>query len=897
MLPRVEDLFHELADLSDEDRRRYFADHAIDARIRNEVEELLAFDSDLGTSIEGDIGELAQQALLGMQAEGLCCGPYRLGELLGRGGVGAVYKAERVDGEVRQQVAVKLLRPGADDAPVRQRFLAERQILANLSHPHIARLLDAGHRPDGQPYLVMEYVEGTTIDAYTRGLPVRQKVALFLKVCDAVSYLHRNLVVHRDLKPANVLVTAGGEPKLLDFGIAKILELTNDSTATSMRMLTPEYASPEQVAGGPITTATDVYSLGAVLYKLLTGVCPHQFDGDSAAAVALAIVSGTIAPPSKLAPDVKGDLELVVMKALRKEPEDRYASVETLADDLRACLEWRPVRARSGNVWYRTRRWVRRYWLPVAAAALVIASLSAGLYVANRQRRAAERRFAQLRQLSNRVIDVDRSIRTLPGSIDARRRLVSASLEYLEGLSQDARGDLDLAEEISDGYWRMARIQGVNTELNLGDSQKAEECLKKANDLVETVLNARPDDRGALFRTAVISHDRMVLADTEERRADSLEHARRSIEQSEAFLRHDDPQHPVRLDGFLRSGAPRDAEQYAIATFFSNIALTYVHLHLYPDGIRYALRAVELADAVPFGQDIASGALSIVANAQRYEGDLSAALRTIRQAKSLSEQATYPDETARLFNQFGPMFREGLILGEKDAINLDRPAEAIHVLQQALDMAEETARKDASDSASRARVGMTARALGDILRDRDPRRALAVYELGIRRLEETPNSLKARRDRAQLLAKSAYALRRLHRSAEARPRIEAALAILKDTHDYPMDRVRPGSHSHTVIGALADEEAEDGNPRRALEIYEELLGKLMSAQLNPQESLPDAVVLSQMYAAIAELSRRTGAIDRASATNSLREELWGRWDAKLPDNPFIHRQIAVLGKF
>ena len=188
-------------------------------------------------------------ALARLEPKDLPCGPYRLGDLLGRGGMGTVYLAERVDGEVAQRVAVKLLRPGADDPELRQRFLAERQILATLSHPNIARLLDAGHREDGQPYLVMEYVEGKAIDVYTAGLGIRQKITLFLKVCAAVGYLHRNLVVHRDLKPANILVTDEGEPKLLDFGIAKMLDLTTDSTVTGMRMLTPDYASPEQVAG------------------------------------------------------------------------------------------------------------------------------------------------------------------------------------------------------------------------------------------------------------------------------------------------------------------------------------------------------------------------------------------------------------------------------------------------------------------------------------------------------------------------------------------------------------------------------------------------------------------------------------------------------------------------
>jgi serine/threonine-protein kinase len=240
--------------------------------------------------------------------------------------MGAVYSGLRVDGEGEQHVAVKLLRPGRDSPALRQRFLAERQILATLAHPNIARLLDAGHGEDGQPYLVMEYVEGQALDRYASGLSVRQKIALFLKVCDAVGYLHRNLIVHRDLKPANILVTTEGEPKLLDFGLAKLLDLDADSTATSMLIITPDYASPEQVAGGPVSTAMDVYSMGAVLYQLLTGASPHQFSSGTPEAIALAISTGRIAPPSRLVPHLKGDLEAILMKTLRREPEERYGT-------------------------------------------------------------------------------------------------------------------------------------------------------------------------------------------------------------------------------------------------------------------------------------------------------------------------------------------------------------------------------------------------------------------------------------------------------------------------------------------------------------------------------------------------------------------------------------------
>jgi serine/threonine protein kinase len=893
MRPRLEELFHAIADLPPEARERYFTDHQIDGNTRREVEELLALDASFDASLEKDIGQVAQGALSRLDPVGLRCGPYRLDVLLGNGGMGTVYSAERVDGEVAQRVAVKLLQPGATGPSLRLRFLAERQILATLSHPNIARLLDAGHREDGQPYLVMEYVEGRAIDVYATGISLRRKLDLFLKVCAAVSYLHRNLVVHRDLKPANILVTPDGEPKLLDFGIAKLLDLATDSGATGTAMLTPDYASPEQVNSGPVTTATDIYSLGAVLYKLLTGVSPHRFEANSPGAIALSISSGRITPPSKLVRGLKGDLELVVMKALRTEPQERYPSVDALADDLRAYLQRRPVQARSGDVWYRARRFLRRHWVSATAAALVVGSLSSGLYVANRQRTIAERRFQDLRQLSSRLIDLDRVIRTLPGSIEARQTLVAASLEYLEGLSRESRDDIELTQEISDGYWRMGRIQGVNAEYNLGDSAKAEQSLTKADALIDRVLAARRNDRNALFRAAVIAHDRMIVADTEARREDALNHAHRAAARLEAFLRRDDPKDPVRLEGLLRPGNARESERIGAATLYTNIALTFVNNHLNEEGARCARRGVELIEAIPSARDMTSGCLSVLAYALRFQGDLEGSLTTIRRARELSEHADYPSATARLFTRYAVMMREGRILGEKDSVSFERPAEAAEVLQRALNITEDAARKDANDAASRARVGTAARELGAILSDDNPGRALAVYDLGIRRLGETRTSLNARRNRAELMAMSSYPLRGLHRGSEAAARIATAIGILRETKDYPAERVRLGSPTAAVERALADQEAETGNPARALEVYEELLRLVLAGRPEPETSLPDAVALSRIYTAIAALGRRTGRSGRASEIEARRLELWQHWESRLPNSGFVRSRLEA----
>ena len=881
----VDRLLNQASEVSPSCLSDFLAEACPDTGIRAEVESRLRYARDAESYFVDAIRSVAQSLRSSHElAPGEIIGCYRIVSAIGRGGMGSVYLAERADGEIQQRVAVKLLRADGHRVKWQNRFRKERQLLASLHHPAIVHVIDAGHIIDGRPFLVMEYVDGVPIDTYAAGLPVRDRLKLFLRVCQGVSHAHRRLIIHRDLKPSNILVDGSGQPKLLDFGIARLLDETSDDSQTVERWLTPDYASPEQMLGNAHTTATDVYSLGAVLYKLLTGTSPRA--GIPAGAKEMS-------PPSRVNASVPRDVDFIVAKALRSEPEDRYVSVDEFASDVRAALDWRPVQARSGNIWYAASRLLRRGWMPATASAVVIASLSAGLWVANRQRALSERRFAQLRQLASRVIDLDRTIRTLPGSIDARRRLVTVSLDYLEGLSPEARRNLDLAQEIAEGYWRLGRIQGVNAEPNLGDPMKAEVSLKKADALMDTVLASRPRERNALFRSAVIAHDRMIVANTTDRRDDSLAHARKASDRLETFLQQDDPKNPVRLDGFLRAGDARQSERSGAALLYVNIALTYVNSHQYAEGARYAQRGAELAQPVSYAQDVVGSALSIRANALRYQGDLDGALTAIRTARQLSERATYPSRTARIFNRYGPLLREGLILGERDSVNLDRPGEAIDALRQALELTEEAAREDPKDAASRSRMGTVSLELGAVLRDRDPRGALAVEDLGITRLAEPGDRVEARRDRALLLAESSYALRRLNRSSEARARIDSALALLQQTNDYPAPQVHLGSPAYRVLCAFADHEAAVGNARLALEKYRELLDRIQVTRPDPLGDLRDAPKLAKVYGALAVLYRRTGDAATADRMNSERVDLWRHWQQKLPQNAFIGRQMQA----
>jgi len=876
---RVQELFYDLADLSAEERARYLAEHTVDEETRREVEALLAFDVGPNGSLANDIGVVAGQVLTLLEAKGRRCGPYRLTEVIGRGGMGTVYLAERADGEVTQQVAVKMLGAFSDDPLRRERFLQERQILASLAHPNIARMMDAGHLEDGQPFLAMEYVDGRPIDVFAAELGIRQKVALLLPVCAAVGYLHRNLVVHRDLKPSNILITAGGDPKLLDFGIAKILDLATDSTMTGMRMLTPDYASPEQVAGGRVSTATDIYSLGAVLYKLLTGRTAHQFEDHSLQAMAAASATREVVRPSQWDPELKGDLDAILLKALRRDPQERYATAEQLAEDLQAFLDSRPVKARSGNAWYRTRMFVRRRWAPLVAAGLVMASLAAGLFVANRQRLAAERRFSQLRQFAHRVMfEVNPDLGAIPDAINAQSKLLAITTQYLEGLSVEAIHDKELALEVARSYLQVARIQGVPAWNNLGQYGAVEESLRKADRFIGSVLAAEPHNRDALWLAANAAHDCATVADAQH-------HTERVPACAQTVA--------ARFDELARLGTLVRREFNGAAYMYGDLAEIFNGMHRFEDAVRYGRRGVAVSNIDPASvPGPRAQSLAALAGALMNLGDVPGALEAIRQARELVDHGSYNNEGYRRSITLIVLWREGQILGEDGGVNLNRPAEAAARFRQAFDPMEEMIGKSPHEYHGRELLVPVGRYLGDVLRHSNPPEALKIYDLSLTRIREIPNDVEARREEAHVLASSSYAARWSHRGEDAANRIEEAFRLLRQTGDYPAERVQPDSEADTAVRALADHYAETGRPEKALETYQDLLRRNMASNPDPQNDLPNAAAISRAYASMAGLLRRIGRTDEAAAFDARRADLWREWQRKLPANPFVLRQLA-----
>lgn len=452
-------------------------------------------------------------------------GPFRLLRPLGRGGMGEVWLAEQADGRLERQVALKLptLFEAGDERA--RRFSRERDILAKLEHPNIARLYDAGVTPRGQPWLAMEYVEGEPLDAHARGrrLDLAARLGIARQVLAAVAHAHRHLVVHRDLKPANILIDRAGQVRLLDFGIAKLVgvgdaaEAPADLTRLGGRVMTLRYAAPEQVTAGEITTATDVYALGVVLHEFLAGASPYRAVREGRAFTEAALQQEDIARPSSLALPpaaaaergldssralsrrLAGDLDAILLKALRRDPAGRYATVAEFDEDIRRHLEHRPVRARAGTWRYLAGRFVRRQRLPLALAAGVVIALAAGLVMAERERARAERHFASVRQLANTFIfDVHGDIEKLPGSLAARQRLVKTSLAYLDSLAGETGSDRALQREVASAYRKIAEIEGDSQAANVGEPGAARRDVQKAIALLEALDGSDPRDRDTL---------------------------------------------------------------------------------------------------------------------------------------------------------------------------------------------------------------------------------------------------------------------------------------------------------------------------------------------------------------------------------------------------------------
>lgn len=518
---KIKKIFHQAADMSLMERQDFVAVSCEeDSEMRCEIEKMFVFaDAEATTDVlEKNAFEIFTGSDSGKIHEQI--GGYKILREIGRGGMGVVYEAVRETENFTQRAALKVIKRGMDTDAIVRRFRVEQKILASLEHPFIARFLDGGMTGEGLPFYAMEYVEGESIDNYCRekNISVEEKLKLFRKVCAALQYAHQNLVVHRDLKPKNILVTRDGTPKLLDFGIGKILtpEAGDEiGTATQFGMMTPAYASPEQVRGQRIGTTSDIYSLGVILFELLTGQTPYKLTSQSQIEIQRVILENEPEKPSAIVSKkfkdksstsdgnskfkiqdsklLKGDLDNIILKSLQKNPLDRYASVGQFSADLQRFMDGLPVTARPATFSYRASKFLRRNKAPVLASAFIFLALLAGIIVAlwqaqiaRAERERAERRFNEVRELANNVIfKYHDAIAALPGSTATREMLVTDALKYLDNLSKETEGNTELQRELASAYFKLGDVQGKQYEANIGDTAGAAESYKKAAILLE----------------------------------------------------------------------------------------------------------------------------------------------------------------------------------------------------------------------------------------------------------------------------------------------------------------------------------------------------------------------------------------------------------------------------
>jgi serine/threonine protein kinase/Flp pilus assembly protein TadD len=763
------DLFEAALGREPGERARFLAEAcAEDSELRAQVEKLITAHQEKATVLQETLVEGSPPAPdPDAPAEGRLIGPYRIIGQLGEGGMGAVYLAARDDAEYHKRVAIKVIRPGMNAQIVVRRFLSERQILASLDHPNIARLLDGGTTEDGRPYFVMDYIEGVPITSYCerQKLSIAERLKLFRQVCSAVSYAHRNLIIHRDLKPGNILVTADGAPRLLDFGIAKLLnpELSGqtDITVLGHAPMTIDYASPEQVRGDAITTASDVYSLGVMLYELLTGRRPYTFKNRVPREIERVICEEEPARPStsieksdtsrglfgktqviaaqreaeksQMRRELVGDLDNIVLMAMRKEPQRRYSSVEQLSEDIRRYLEGRPVIATRDTFSYRAGKFIRRNRVAVLAAALTILALIAGIAATLWQARAAsieraraERRFNDVRQLANSFLfEFHDSIRDLPGSTPARELVVARAVEYLDSLARESSDDLSLQRELAAAYERVGDIQGYPYNPNIGDARGAMESYKKSLAI-----------REALYKADSSADLRRGLAASLERTGTMISWQTGNINESLAFY---DRAREIRESVAAETNSVEDRRELA-------------------------------------------GIHEITGDAQKKNRDAASALESYRRAMTIRESIAAIDPTSDIVSRDLAISHSKI--AEMLALTGDTQS-AMASQRKALAIFETLARRDATNAKARREVAFAYNKLGDLLwYSDDVRGAIEQYEkareIRLSIVAFDPTNAQARRDLAMSEAGLGDTLIRKGDIAGGRELIKRALATFEE---------------------------------------------------------------------------------------------------------------------
>jgi eukaryotic-like serine/threonine-protein kinase len=895
---RIEEIFMEAVEQPPV-RRSAFLEAACsgDASLRAEVESLLhheiAAEADLRAAV-ADAASSLPPSLAGSEI-GTAIGPYQIVREIGRGGMGTVYLAVRVDEQYLQTVAIKLVRKGMDSEFILSRFRHERQILANLNHSNIAAMLDGGTTDDGRPYFVMEYIEGQPILDYCRdrALSLHEKLDLFRAICSAVHHAHQKLVIHRDLKPGNILVTSDGVPKLLDFGIAKLLvpELFpggEPATATTFRLMTPDYASPEQVRGEALTTATDIYSLGATLFELLTEKRPFRTVEKGTLEVQQAILRDDPPKPSSVVDSstrrlIAGDLDNIVLMAMRKEPNRRYASVEQLADDIRRFQQDLPVFARKDTVTYRLSKVVRRNRAASVISLFLVVTLIAGLASTLWQARLAERRFNELRKLSNSFLfEFHDAIQDLPGSTPARALVVRKALEYFDTLARDSGSDESLLAELAAAYQRVGDVQGSQFQSNLGDTAGAMKSYSKALEIRKRLHESNRTDRRRRFELAITQRS---IGDMQWQTGD-LAGSLKTYREVRGVL-----------EELQRDNNTREIEQ-ALAETHHRIGDAEANLN---DSTR-ALATYGKAHGIYEGwtkseptNKIARRGLSMsqlrVAHILGRQGKGKEALGYLHQALELrkvllSEDATSLTARRDLMTVYN---RIGDLKGNPYTENLGDKKGAEEAYRESVAIARDIAQRDPSNARAFYDLAITYMRLGDLLKDTGTRtERLRTYQAGKEiseaALKADPRNNEVKYNLALLHTRIALVHKDAGESAAALVSMNEGLRVSEELAALPNANQRYLYQLGSLQGAIGELKLDRGDlvgARQAFEVHARMVEKVAAADPDvpkTQRSLADA------YMHLAIVEARSGNCDGWKKYSAQAEAIRAKLrTAKVPD--------------
>jgi serine/threonine protein kinase/tetratricopeptide (TPR) repeat protein len=892
---RAEALFNRVADLPPNERAALL-NACGDPDLRREVESLLANADGDGepptlTAVAGLAADFADESDPDRLRIGQHLGPYRIDSIAGHGGMGAVFAATRDDDQYHQRVAIKLVRAAVASPDLLARFRRERQILARLEHNYIARLLDGGVTEDALPYLVMEYVDGQAITTYCERhkLNLTERIVLFRKVCEAVEYAHRNLVVHRDLKPANILVTADGTPKLLDFGIARLVDPPSDEpgalpqTMTMAVHMTPAYASPEQVRGEPVSTASDVYSLGTVLYELLTGSKAHRFTGGTPAELIQVVCNTEVTRPSAVISTgdrdhrkLKGDLDNIILKAMRKDPARRYGSVAEFSLDLGRYLEQRPVLARPDTLMYRTGKFVRRNWVALLAASIALAGVCAGSAVAVYQARIAKERFQQVRKLANRFLfDFYAQIATVPGTTKAKEMVVSTALEYLDQLSRSAGNDVDLQFELADAYEKVGTVVGYPGEPgNLGRIRDAAAAYRKAIAIYEHIGESSDRARYNTARCSVrLSHllQRMgsvkEAGDFEAKACPIIDDLLRKEPNNVDYLT------VGALYAKLRAMRQRDESNAQAAVDAALQGREYrrriLQAHNTPKAkFELAIQDLEVGDS-----------LMLVGELERARGDVAEARRLLTEVL-----ASDPRQTAYRRSLFLAYEVESAILDDDESPNMGNTAEAFLWAQKGLALTEDAVKADAHDAQAKSDLSWALDRVRYTQRH-EPEKALEVSIRAVGLQDQLAPLGYPPARRANIVRGLAMALLGAGKPAEALQHATEAVSIHQAAFAKDPNNRETLLYSLCVAG---DALLADGKTAEAGEKYREAV-KLAEPLLMMPTSPARLLNAERALLRYADYCRKSGRGGEAQQLYGRILQGWSGWDKP---NPYTERKRA-----